>query len=144
MCSLEFKQKAHLQRHMPIHFGSRMFSCDICGKSFIQKTTRDTHRLVHQSRLVECEYCEKTFLDKKGLKNHIGIHTNERPFSCCFCGKHFTTSSGASVHRRIHLKGDAYECEGCSYKSRALNVFKTHVKFNHPEIWNKMYIREGE
>ncbi|XP_037024763.1 zinc finger protein 391-like isoform X4 [Bradysia coprophila] len=144
MCSMAFKQKAHLQRHIPIHFGDRMFSCDICGKSFIQQTTRDTHRLVHQSRTIDCQFCDKTFLDKKGLKNHIGIHTNERPFNCCFCGLEFTTSSGASVHRRIHLKENFYVCQGCPYKTRALNAFKTHVKFNHPEIWRKMYIRQGE
>uniref|UniRef100_A0A3P8TGB6 C2H2-type domain-containing protein n=1 Tax=Amphiprion percula TaxID=161767 RepID=A0A3P8TGB6_AMPPE len=46
-CSKGFLSLSKLQRHMMIHTGQRPFGCDICGKTFRQKTHLRVHYRTH-------------------------------------------------------------------------------------------------
>ncbi|KAJ7649312.1 hypothetical protein B0H17DRAFT_845212, partial [Mycena rosella] len=51
-----------------------------------------------------CEVCLKEFPRPSGLKTHMNIHNNLRPFKCEFpnCSKTFSVLSNMRRHYRIH------------------------------------------
>ncbi|KAF9003088.1 hypothetical protein BDQ17DRAFT_516547 [Cyathus striatus] len=55
----------------------------------------------------ECEVCHKLFPRPSGLRTHMHIHNNEKPYECSFpgCGKRFSVVSNAKRHERTHGVG---------------------------------------
>uniref|UniRef100_T1JZK0 C2H2-type domain-containing protein n=3 Tax=Tetranychus urticae TaxID=32264 RepID=T1JZK0_TETUR len=49
-------------------------------------------------RKFECHECEKAFKHKHHLKEHVRIHSGDKPFECPHCGKRFSHSGSFSSH----------------------------------------------
>ena len=76
-CNIELSNKYCLQRHETRH-----------------KEQKDW----------ECEYCGKMFTLPQYLKDHINVHTGDKPYECKFagCNAKFRQASKLSMHKRIH------------------------------------------
>ncbi|CAL6271538.1 unnamed protein product [Bathycoccus prasinos] len=48
----------------------------------------------------ECDVCEKRFATASGLKRHVRIHANEKPYECDVCEMKFRRSDTLKVHMR--------------------------------------------
>jgi len=46
----------------------------------------------------KCGYCEKTFSSNSALKQHMPVHTGEKPYACTMCEARFTQSSSLYKH----------------------------------------------
>lgn len=69
------KSQYLLTSYITSYFGSKMFSCDQCGKKFRQK---------------------------RDLTRHMYTHTGEKPFSCDSCERKFARKDKLRIHMRAH------------------------------------------
>ena len=68
------------------------YPCDLCGKMIATKHKSRHFQQVHvdpEHRRYKCEHCGKGFAASQSLKDHVNLHTGERPHVCKFCGKSF-------------------------------------------------------
>jgi len=73
-------------------------------------STKYTLKNIHQyimdpeKRKCKCEHCAKGFSINQDLKDHVNIHTGERPYIWKFYGKTFAISGNKQMHvRTTHL-----------------------------------------
>lgn len=114
--------------HKRIHTGERPCVCHICGKQFrapsgLQRHLTETHEKLRRHT---CRYCPKNFANSQNLKQHMRIHTGERPFVCPQCGKRFTQSGSLHVHLKTHSEQFPYHCAECGAKFRLRSGLARH------------------
>lgn len=79
-CRSHFGTKFNLTRHIrAVHLSIKPFNCEICGLQLASKQTK---------------------------REHLYVHTREKPFKCAYpeCPKTYRQSSQLSLHRRAHFK----------------------------------------
>ncbi|XP_076356629.1 uncharacterized protein LOC143249907 [Tachypleus tridentatus] len=96
-CNTSFSNKARLEKHELLHTVSSQQR---------QIGSDDFSRL----RKFKCTECGKAFKFKHHLKEHVRIHSGEKPFVCPNCNKRFSHSGSYSSHMTskkclvMHLK----------------------------------------
>lgn len=106
--------------------------------------------LENNKRAFQCDICSKTFKDRSKLKSHREIHTTERNVICKVifkyvnlkydftlnflqeCGKSFKTMNCLRNHKRMHLPVRTYfGCDRCDKKYTQKIQLKKHIEIVH-------------
>ncbi|XP_052893003.1 zinc finger protein 544-like [Anopheles moucheti] len=111
------------------------FFCDVCGRGFRFKSTKDRHILSHtKEKKFSCEVCGKGFTQKVNLTIHMRIHTGENPvkrFTCQICHKKCARMSELEVHRASHFRRFPHVCPICTVRYSDATGFYDHFLMDH-------------
>ena len=107
------------------------FCCSVCSKKFARKQHLRQHLSVHSGdKPYHCSFCVRKFLYPSLLREHLRLHI-EPPFQCTHCTQKFIHKKGFDKHVRTHLSGKPFGCKECGkyYRSRAM--LKMHLEKTH-------------
>ncbi|GBM15557.1 Zinc finger protein with KRAB and SCAN domains 8 [Araneus ventricosus] len=114
MCPRSFKQRSTLENHIRTLTNEKPRECNFCHCSFARRTTLVAHIRTHTNeRPYQCNICHKSFKQKTDLMRHIRTHTNERPFQCEICHESLKLKSTLVTHIRTHTNERPYQCNSC-------------------------------
>ncbi|KAG7482673.1 zinc finger protein 408-like isoform X1 [Solea senegalensis] len=120
-CEKSYGLKRDLKEHMVLHTGEKPYTCEHCGKAFARRPSLRIHRLLHCSRMVytqppkvQCTMCPKQLANFSSLRNHMKLHTGEKPHICQHCGKCFSHKGNLECHLRVHSGEKPYPCSECN------------------------------
>ncbi|XP_068631401.1 zinc finger protein 1 isoform X2 [Battus philenor] len=129
-CRGAYPTRDQLERHETLHSPSTQvdtdrYTCKICHKSFLNVYRLQRHMISHDESAVlrkfKCNDCDKAFKFKHHLKEHLRIHSGEKPFECANCGKKFSHSGSYSSHTT-------------SKKCLVMNLKMGRIKPNNPAL----------
>ncbi|KAG8000434.1 Zinc finger E-box-binding homeobox 2, partial [Nibea albiflora] len=112
-CERGYKRLTSLKEHIKYRHekNEESFICPLCAETFSHRTQLERHMTTHKptretplladgagNRKFKCTECGKAFKYKHHLKEHLRIHSGEKPYECSNCKKRFSHSGSYSSH----------------------------------------------
>ena len=146
-CDKTFSSRSNLTRHDNfVHKKIRDKSvCEICGNTYMSKTSLDDHMAVHRGETFKCDICANEFKTRLTLIRHLRISHNkgavntdaktERPvFHCSNCDQTFENKYQLSRHvKRVHPSEEetaSYQCPICGKICHSKEKFTRHKSYH--------------
>jgi DNA-directed RNA polymerase subunit RPC12/RpoP len=90
--------------------------CRTCGKDCTTTSSLDCSECTStfggpgKRQKYFCKDCLRSYTRAATLKEHLRVHSNEKPYKCSTCSKAFTRIKDRNRHQGIH-NGERYQCD---------------------------------
>lgn len=130
-CEKQFDHFGHFKEHLRKHTGEKPFECSNCHERFARNSTLKCHLTACQTgvgakkgrkKLYECQVCNSVFNSWDQFKDHLVIHTGDKPNHCTLCDLWFMQGN----ELRRHLS-DAHNISERIVTEEVLSV-ETHLQ----------------
>src|SRR6218665_176772 len=138
-CNKSFRWKTGLHKHRATHSDERPFPCNKCNKSFKFKSDLGRHIAYHnkveRGEGIVCNICKSLYVNRHVLKQHMMIHTGEKPFKCTLCDKQFRLKTNLRYHVDNHNGKKRHLKELCTLCGKSLysSYMPTHMRMHSGE-----------
>jgi uncharacterized Zn-finger protein len=105
--------------------------CSVCGKAFKKPRGLRLHLKVHEEgKPFKCDVCDKLFARQGYLKSHMRIHTGDKPYKCQQCELSFSQSGNLQSHMRVHSGEKPFKCSVCDKQFTISSHLRIHMRIH--------------
>lgn len=141
LCTLKFKKKDSLDRHIFHHTGEKAYACDFsgCDKKYSNKSHLNRHKKASHTEqdaaMIACAAldCHQFFTNQSNANRHYQQQHSERfPNVCTDCGQSFRRKIQLKRHTiAVHTGDFPNSCKLCGKGFLNVKSMLRHIRRNH-------------
>ncbi|KNC26772.1 hypothetical protein FF38_06343 [Lucilia cuprina] len=127
MCTRTFSNKSNYEAHKLKH-KTVQYNCEKCSKTFVTEHELGLHQRSHNG--YSCSICNMSFMKYESLRTHKESHIETKNFICTYkdCNKAFATKRRLGSHMRLHIREPTLVCELCGGRYRSTKELNDHIR----------------
>ncbi|XP_076171358.1 uncharacterized protein LOC143148673 [Ptiloglossa arizonensis] len=131
-CSMTFRYKRHLDRHLE---GHQKNNCSHCNAKFARRKHLEIHLFrSHGERATKyphsCDVCSRSFPKRTLLNRHRAKHNYENGKVCSDCGEMLKVEEDDKEHKENHCAKKQFKCKRCLQTFSIEQTYLIHIQ-NH-------------